>query len=194
MSSSRSSALLVGAVLSLLLTVGGASPVAAESPATAVEGLVDGVYVAPGIDIDPSAMQAVVDRARSEGLSMLIVAPSDPLPTTSAYALRVRQLVEADVVVVFGPEGDIEGSVVDDYFDGFARAETQSRLQADPVTAANRFLDELLREPSGGLPSMVGDLIRVAVGLVAVIGLATVGEYVVRTRRRRRRIDLVADR
>ncbi len=194
MLSLRSSVLLIGAVLSVLLAIVGGTPAAAESPASAVEGLVDGVYVAPGIGIDAAPMQSVVDRARSEGITMVIVAPSDPQPTTSAYALRVRQLTEADVVLVFGPEGDVEGSVTDDYFDGFTRAENQARLEADPGTAAGRFVDELLREPSGGLPPIVGDLIRVVIGLVAIIGLATVGEYVLRSRRRQRRIDLAAGR
>ncbi len=184
----RPVALLIACVVGVLAGVfPGATAVSAESPTDTVASLVSGVYVAPGRDIDPAGLAAVVEEARLSGLRLVIVAPLEPLPTTDAFAKRIRQAAEVDAVLVFGPEGDVEASVTDDFSDGFARAEAAARTQvATPTVAAQAFLTELQTEPPGGLPDMVDELVKASVGLVVLIGLATGAEIMLRSRRAKR--------
>ncbi len=178
---SRTVARLIGvlAVLALLI----AAPAGAEPPADVVSGATDGVYIAPGRDFDAAELVGVVDAARARGVNMVIAAPADPEPDAEAYALRVRQLADVDAVLVFGLEGEVKGSVSDDYFDGFARAEKAAAAATTPAQAADAFFAELLKEPPGGLPDIVKDVARYVMILTVVVGLATAAEMVIRSRR-----------
>ncbi len=178
------SAFVVGALV-LLLTVT-AVPAGAEPPVDVVDGAVDGVYIAPGRDFDAAELATVVADARTRGIDLLIAAPADPEPDASAYALRLRQLGEFDAAIVFGVDGEIKGSVTDDYFDGFARAEKAAAAAASPGPAASAFVGQLLQGPPGGLPDVVKDVIRYVMILLLIIGVVTAAEMVLRSRRRTR--------
>lgn len=174
-------ALLFGALAILVPLF--AVPAGAEPPVDVVTGAIDGVYIAPGRDFDAAALAAIVDSAQARGVSMLITAPSDPQPEAAAYALRLRQLSEVDVALVFGLEGEVKGSVSEEYFDGFARAEKAAASASTPAQAADDFVAELMKEPPGGLPDIVKDVARYVMILALVIGIVTAAEMVLRSRR-----------
>lgn len=166
-----------------VLTVG---PAAAEKPVDVLESATNGVYVAPGRDFDAEGLGRVVDQASAEGVTLLIAAPADPQPNASAYALRLRQLAEFDAVLVFGiDDGPPRGSVSDDYFDGFARAEKAAAAAPDPVSASDAFFAELMEEPPGGLPDIVNDVVRWVLILTVVVVVASAAEMAIRSRRRK---------
>ncbi len=180
---SRLGVLLIGAVAlaaPLLFT----ASVSAEPPVDVVTGASDGVYIAPGQDFDAGEFRSVVDLAASRGVSMLIAAPQDPQPNASAFALRLRQLAEVDVTLVYGPDGEVRGSVSDDYFDGFARAEKAAVAAPTPAQAANDFFAELMEKPPGGLPDIVRDLARYVMILAVLVAAASAAEMAIRSRRR----------
>ncbi len=184
---SRLGALLVGAIAILVPLV--AVPASAEAPVDVVTGASDGVYVAPGRDYDAEELRAVVERAQASGITMLIAAPADPQPDAAAFALRLRQLAEIDVALVFGLEGEVKGSVSDDYFDGFARAEKAAAAATTPAQAADDFFGELLEQPPGGLPDIVKDVARWVMILAVVVALASAAEMALRSRQRTEAAD-----
>lgn len=170
----------------LLVSILLATPASAEKPVDIVDGATEGVFVAPGRDVDTEGLQRVVDQAGAQGVSLLIAVPADPQPNASAFALRLRQLAEIDAVLVFDVEdGPPRGSVADDYFDGFARAEKSAAAATDPVEAADGFLAELLEEPPGGLPDIVNDVVRWVLILTVVVVVASAAEMTLRARRRK---------
>lgn len=173
--------LLVGLISVLILGLA-PSGAGAESPTAAIEGSQNGVYVGPGRTIDREAMAAVVSRARTMGIEMMIAVPTRPEPTASAFALRVRQAAELDVVLVVDAQGTVHGSVGDDHFDGFARAEKVARAIDDPAEAAGVFLTELTDGAPGGTPAIVGTLARWVFVFFVVVALATGAEVALRSR------------
>lgn len=169
----------------------GVTPASAEPPLDVVASAVDGVYVAPGRTFDTDRLSTVVERARQNGITLLIAAPAAPEPDASAYALRLRQAADVDAAIVFGLEGEVAGSVGDDHFDGFARAEKAARAVmvepfADPVMAADAFVTELLSEPSGNLSEVVGDVGQAVLIFVVIIVAATGAEVGLRALRSKR--------
>lgn len=180
------STVLVIAVLSCLLMVPTAG---AQSPTTVIDNASNGVFVSPvrSRDVDSAGLAAVVADAQSQGIAMLVVVPSDPQPSASAFALRVLQASDLDVILVFGPEGPMSAAVSEDYRDGYPRAQKVGRAAEDEITAAQQFLVELTNEPPGGLPDIVGDLLLAAVVLTVVVGIATGVEVAIRRDRHQRR-------
>lgn len=179
-------AAFVVALLSALLLGPSAG---AQSPTTVIDNASDGVFVSPvrARDVDSAGLAAVVSEAQAQGIAMLIVVPSDPQPSASAFALRVLQASDLDVIVVFGPDGPMSAAVSDDYRDGYPRAQKVARAADDEVAAAEQFLAELTNEPPGGLPDIVGDLVLAVVVLTVVVGIATGVELAIRRERHQRR-------
>ena len=162
----------------------------AENPIDVMADLVDdGVYVAPNrsSDADPSAVIPVIERARAEGLTMSVLWPSQPQPTTSAFARRVQEAGEMDVVLVFGPEGDLGSFVADDYEDGAIRAVNAAREAVSPGAKADAFLTGLLEEPVRERPDIINSLVRWIAILLAALVAAAVGEQMIRQYKRSRK-------
>ncbi len=171
----------------LLLLVTAAS---AENPVDVLPDLTDdGVYVASSRvgDADPSAVIPVIQRAQAEGLTMSILWPSEPQPTTSAFARRVQEAGESDVVLVFGPEGDFGSFVAEDYEDGSIRAVNAARAAVSPAAKADAFLTGLLEEPVRERPAIINSLVRWIAILLGALVAAAVGEQMIRQYKRSRK-------
>ena len=94
-------------VIALLGSTGAA---VAEQPYDIVDSTTDdGTYVARSLTstYDEAAWAPSIERARAAGVDLRVLAPVDPIPDAAAFALRVRQLADADAVIVFGPEGQL---------------------------------------------------------------------------------------
>ena len=169
-----SRALVLG-LLGLFLWLG---PAEAETPREVVEETaIDGVYIANGVGpIDESLLIPVVEDAQRQGIEMVIVAPRDPQPDAEAFALRVRQAAEADVALLFGPDGGLFASVVEDYDDGLIRALENAEAEPTPDRVAQAFLTELTTEPERPLPEVIRTVVKVVIYLLVMLLLAAVAE------------------
>lgn len=164
--------------------------VSAENPVDVVSELADdGVYIASSRagDADPSAVILVIQRAQAEGLTMGILWPSEPQPTTSAFARRVQEAGEMDVVLVFGPDGEFGSFVAEDYEDGSIRAVNAARAAVSPSAKADAFLTGLLEEPVRERPAIINSLVRWIAILLAALVVAAVGEQMIRQYKRSRK-------
>jgi hypothetical protein len=175
------SLLVIGPALS-------AVPVSAETPAEVVEGANGGgLFIAPGIGaFDEVALVAVVERAQRLGIQMLIVAASDPQPDDAAFALRVRQRADVEVALLFGPEGEIEASVVDEYKNHYPRSLESAKAATTPDEAADLFLTQLTTEPDRSFPDVITTIVRGVVYLLVILLLASIAEHLLRRRRQSR--------
>jgi hypothetical protein len=162
------------------------APASAETPTAVAERLADdGVYLAAGnSDYDEAALATVVARARDLGLRMVVIAPDDPQPDNNAFALRVRQLVEADVTLSFGPDGTLGASVTEDYKDAFPRSLAAARDTEPAEAAAEVFLTELVTTPDRSVPGTISTIVRGVVVLLLVLVLAAAAEQLLRRSRR----------
>lgn len=178
---------LVLGLLGLFLLVG---PLDAETPSEVVEETsVDGVYIANGVGpIDEDLLIPVVESAQRQGIEMVIVAPRDPQPDAEAFALRVRQAADADVALLFGPDGGIFASVVEDYDDGLVRALDKAEAESSPDLVADAFLTELTTEPDRPLPEVIRTVVKVVIYLLIMLLLAALAEQLFRRWRRNRRV------
>lgn len=174
-------------LLGLFLWLG---PVEAETPSEVVEETTaDGVYIANGVGpIDESLLVPIVERAQREGIEMVIIAPRDPQPDAEAFALRVRQAAEADVALLFGPDGGIFASVVEEYEDGIVRALDRADAESTPDQAADAFLAELTTEPERPLPGVIWTVVKAVIYLLVLLLLAAVAEQLFRRWRRNRQV------
>jgi hypothetical protein len=177
-------------VLSTVLVVGATwSTAGAEPPSQVVADLAGGVYVAPGRSVDPESLVAVVDRARTAGVDLVIVVPNDPEPSVEAYAKRIRQAAGSDAALILGPDGEIEGDVdgetLADDVKNLKKAEIAARAATSPGAAAEAFLTELTAEPPGGVPAVVTDVSKIVIVLILFVGAASVAELLLRARRTR---------
>ncbi len=167
-----------------------ANAVSAENPVDVMPELVDdGVYIASSRagDADPSSVIPVIQRAQTAGLTMSVLWPSEPQPTTSAFARRVQEAGELDVVLVFGPEGEFGSFVAEDYEDGAIRAVNAAREAVSPSAKADAFLTGLLEDPVRERPAIINSLVRWIAILLAALVAAAVGEQMIRQYKRSRK-------
>lgn len=172
-----------------VLTAGAGWPAAAvaQTPVQVRDGLDAGVY-ADAAAADRAALQASVARARAAGIDLAVVVAPDPRPDVDAFALRVRQLGVADLVLVFGPQ-DIGFSSEEIPRSDLARAREVARTEATTVEGAvDAFVTALLVEPEKDeMPSLVDDMTTIMAVAVVVLGATVVLEQVLRASRRRGR-------
>ncbi len=164
-------------------------PAMAENPSDVVAELADdGVYVAPrrAAEVEAVLFLPVVERARSEGVTMNVLWPEDPQPSTGAFARRMQEATSVDVVLVFGPDGSLGAFVSEDYEDSEIRAMSAARELSDPVAMSDAFLGGLLEEPVRERPAIVNDLVRWIAILVGVLVAGAVGEQAIRQYKRSR--------
>ncbi len=178
-------------VSTLVIGLVGASGVAvAEQPYDIVDSTTDdGTYVARSLTstYDEAAWAPAIERARAAGVDLRVLAPADPVPDAAAFALRVRQLADADAVIVFDPEGQLFADVNEDWSDGRYRALVASRDATDPVAAVDVYVAELTTEPVAETPALVRRLAVIVFLLLLVLGALTFAEMTLRQRRARQR-------
>lgn len=168
-----------------------AAPAAAESPTEVAEQLADdGVFVSRArSDIDEASLIRAVQDVRFDGLRLVAVVPIDPQPDGKSYARRIREVVDADVALIFLEDGSLETDVIDDLSGGRTRAVQRARSASDPARAVLVFAQELTTEPDRGRPALVGRLILAAILLTVIIGILTAIEQAVRVARANRRAN-----
>ncbi len=177
--STRGVAVVVAAVLAVIGLL--ATPAAAEDPLEVAEELaIDGVFVAPGRDIDEAGMAAAVQEARARGLNLVVIAPRDPQPSVTAFARRVQEASDADVAIVFPTEGGLEAFAIEDFESAHIRSLTAARAKAGPVEAVETYTEELLTEPTTDLPPIIGQLITIVVLMALVLAAAVAIEQLLR--------------
>ncbi|MEM7338214.1 MAG: hypothetical protein AAF467_06180 [Actinomycetota bacterium] len=186
--SARALSALMALPMVLLLALP-ASPAAAETPGEVLEEItLDGVYIARARDgFDEPALANTVREARARGIRLVVVAPTDPQPSATAFARRVLEAADADVSIVFAEDGRVEAFVIDELQSAQFRAVDAARSKADPTVAVEAFVDELLAEPDRGLPPIVNQLLRLVVVLALLLTLAVVAEQLLRRWLRSRR-------
>ncbi len=174
-------------LLGLFLWLG---PVEAETPSEVVdETAVDGVYIANGVGpIDENLLIPVVEQAQRQGIEMVIIAPRDPQPDAEAFALRVRQAAKADIALLFGPDGGVFASVVEEYEDAIVRAMDKADGEPTPDRVAEAFLAELTTEPERPLPAVIWTIVKAVIYLLVMLLLAAVAEQLFRRWRRNRQV------
>jgi phage gp36-like protein len=173
---------LVSAVFLVVVSID-LQEASAENPSDVVPDLADdGVYVAPrrAAEVDPTAFLPVIERARIEGLSMYVLWPEEPQPNTGAFARRVQEATEVDVVLVFGPDGSRGNFVSEEYEEAAIRATSAARAFTEPVAEADAFLTGLLEEPVRDRPAIINDLVRWIAILLGVLVAGAVGEQAIR--------------
>lgn len=184
-------ALLVAGLVALAAVVGSPTPVAAERPEDVRDGVVPpGIYLAPETDparVDVAALSAEVERARGNGIDLIVVLAQDPRPNPESFALRVRQLGVGDPIVVFGPDGQIGVSSDAVPTTDLGLAQDAARAEDGIEAAVAAFTGALLDGPDDSVPDVVPTLLRLAVAAAAVLVLSALAERSLRRRRRRRR-------
>lgn len=166
------------------------SVVAAEQPGPVVtETEDDGVYVASALAgaYDEAAWAATVAAAREQGVDLRVVAPLEPVPSLEAFALRILQAADADVVVAFDADGNLASAATEELTTARYRGDQAARDLTDPSAALDAYLTAFVSEPTRELPGLVRRLAVIVVVLVLVIGAATFVELSLRQRRTRRR-------
>lgn len=180
----KSLALILSVVMVVLTLPAVAS---AEDPDDVVRflGLTEGVYVAPArrTQFDREAIQMALAEAESQGLTAAVIVPSDPFPTNDAFALRVRQASEIDLIISFGPDGEIDASLSNESDADVLRALRAARAASTPEAAVAAFLNDMVSEPIRETPSLVSDVLRWAIILVCVLAFAVAVEAFLRRRR-----------
>ena len=161
----------------------------AEEPEAVVRflGITDGVYVAPSrrTEFDREALQIALAAAEKQGLTAAVIVPSDPFPTNDAFALRVRQASDFDLIIAFGPDGEIHASLTNESDADVLRALRAARSAATPQAAVSALLNDMVTEPVRETPSLVADVLRWAIILVLVLAAAVALEAFFRRRRAR---------
>ncbi len=170
-----------------LVVVSGATAVAAEEPDEVVARLNrgNGVYVASdrSTDYDAAALQQALSQAEERGLNAVVIVPSDPFPNNEAFALRVRQSGEYDLVISFGPEDEVHASLIGSNDADPLRALGAARAASSPDRAVEAFLADMVTVRVRETPSMVGSVLKWAIVLVGILAIAVALEAVVRRRR-----------
>lgn len=179
-------ALLGAAILISIL----AGPAAAETPAAVAEAILDdGVYVAPGSDIDEAALAVAVATARRNGLEIVAIAPAEPLPNAEAFGLRVLQasgVAGLEAIVVFTEDGMHEVVLVDEYKDRILRSLEAARSAATPADAVAAVTVVVLAAPEPSVPAAIDTVSNWIFILVAVLGGAVIIDLLWRQRLRRK--------
>jgi len=181
--------LAVASIVMLATTLIGIQPSGAENPLELSDELsLDGVYVSPQRnELDEQAMQRAVERARAVGIRLVAVAPNNPEPDAASFARRILEAVNADAVVVYPPEGGIEAYVIGEFDSAKFRALAEARSKANPEAALDAFTEELLEEPTTGIPDLVRTLVVVMLVLAVVLALIVLVENQLLSRRAKAR-------
>ncbi|MGF1596619.1 MAG: hypothetical protein ACFCVK_06760 [Acidimicrobiales bacterium] len=166
----------------LVLTVGAASPSAAESPSEVTLELdIDGVYVAPErTDIDEASLVEPIKQARARGLRLVVTAPADPQPDAEAFARRILEASDADASIVFPADGAVEINVISDFEAASFRALAAARSKSEPAAAVEAFTEELLVEPTRSFPPIIRRLTLGVILLAVVLAVAVAVEQALR--------------
>ena len=156
----------------------------------------DGVYVARTrrADYDREALQEALLQAEEQGLNAAVIVPSDPFPNNEAFALRVRQAGEYDLVISFGLEDEIDASLISTNEADPLRALAAARAARTPDAAVSAFLTDMVTVRIRETPSMVSSVLKWAIILVGVLATAVALESIVRRRRAVNRVRSSADR
>lgn len=164
------------------------NPVSAETPTEVADGLVEGVYVAPGRggDIDPAIMANAISEAAKDGYAMIVVLPSDPQPTAEAFALRARQAADADIALLFGPEGEVEASIISDLDEGEVQAIALARAASSPGQAADAYVKRILIQPEIPQPAIIGQIVTGVFYMLLALGAVIFAELALRKFKDRR--------
>jgi len=167
------------------------APAQAETPAAVVMELdVDGVFIARSrsAEHDEQAMRQSIERARAMGLRVVVAAPVDPQPSPLAFARRILEASDADVALVYPPEGGLETFVIDDFESAQFRALAAARSKSGDAAAIDAFVEELVAEPAQPVPEIVRRLVLIMMALAIILAVLVVLESLLRPRRRRARI------
>lgn len=182
--------LLIAGAVALTAAVGSPRAVAAERPEEVRDGVVPpGLYLAPETDparVDVAALSAEVERARGNGIGLVVVVAQDPRPDPASFALRVRQLGVGDPILVFAPDGQLGVSSDEVETTDLGRAQDAARSASGIDAAVGAFTGALLDETDGSLPDVVPTVVRLALVAAAVLVLSALVERTLRRRRRRR--------
>lgn len=157
-----------------------ASIASAETPAEVVAGTADdGVFIATGLG-DEADFAPVVDRAAAAGLDMAVIEPLAPEPDAAAFALRVLQASEHDLVALVDQNGRIwlQAAEIEDR--DLLSARREGEAQATTVAALNAIVDDLVTDPEPETPAIFGSLQRAALALLALVILGTIADQFVR--------------
>lgn len=169
-------------------------PVAAETPTEVLAELVgDNTYVAADRqgEFDETEFERLVVDARALGVNLVIIAPFEVSPTTTAFARRVREASGVGVVVVFGPDGVFAVNVEEDLEDDATRAVNVASDVADPIERVETLITELTTEPVRERPAFFDRVLRWVITLLLVlIGAAAVERLVRQGKKARRRAKL----
>ncbi len=153
---------------------------AAETPSEVVAGTADnGVFIANGLG-DEADFVPVVERAAAAGLDLAVIEPLAPEPDAAAFALRVLQASEHDVVALVDQGGRIwlQAAEIEDR--DLLSARREGEAQASTVAALNAIIDDLVTDPEPETPAIFGSLQRAALALVALVILGTIADQFVR--------------
>jgi hypothetical protein len=169
-------------------------PVGAETPTEVLAELVgDNTYVAADRqgEFDETEFERLVVDARALGVNLVIIAPFEVSPTTTAFARRVREASGVGVVVVFGPDGVFAVNVEEDLEDDATRAVNVASDVADPIERVETLITELTTEPVRERPAFFDRVLRWVITLLLVlIGAAVVERLVRQGKKARRRAKL----
>jgi hypothetical protein len=166
------------------------APAAAETPSEVLAELVgDNTYVAAArqSEFDEAEFERLVVDARAVGVNLVIVAPLEVSPSTTAFARRVREASGVGVTVVFGPDGVFAVNVEQDLEDDATRAVNVASDVADPVERVETLITELTTEPVRERPAFFDRVLRWVITLLAVLIGAAVVERLVREGKKARR-------
>lgn len=177
-------------ILALSLTLVGllGQPVGAETPTEVVDSTSDGVYVGRTrtTEFGQVDFSTTIAEAAKDGHSLLIIAPDESIPSTEAFALRVRQEADADITISFAEDGTIHASVSEELETRENQALTAARAAATPSEAAADYLDVLLTEPVREVPPMIRQIVSVVFYLLLALGVVVFIELAIRQMRRQR--------
>ncbi len=183
-----------GLITMVVMATTFASPSLAEQPSLIVaETADDGTYVAASrqATFNESMFVEVIARARSMGISLIVVVPDEAEPSTTAFALRSREAADVDVAIVFGPDELFAADVADEYEETGARALNAAREANTPTDKIDVFLTDLTTEPERLRPAMVNRVVRWVVTLLLILlGAALLDALWRQARKSRRRVKL----
>lgn len=171
---------LTAAIVIVAFPLVGAAIATAETPAEVVAGTGDnGVFVATGLG-DEADYEAVVERAAAQGLDLAVVEPLAPEPDEAAFALRVLQASDHDVVALVGQDGRIWLQAAEIANRDLVSARKAGEAAPTVVASLDAIVTDLVTEPDPETPEIVGQLRRAVFALVALIVLGTIADQLVR--------------
>ena len=184
---------------SAIVFAGLAGPAAAETPIEVVEAIADdGVYIAPGFEIDgdTAEMAVAIAQARRQGIKIVAIAPNEPLPDAEAFGLRVLQASGAagyDAVLVFTEDGDHQIAVVDEYKDRILRSIQAAQQAPNAADSISAVATALLAEPEPSVPAAIDVVSGWVFTLIAILAAAVILDVIWRQQLRRRYRERIAN-